>query len=598
VTALLWLALIALAAHGYGRAIAAAVSLDLRSRLEWATLTVGLGTAVLVTVTFVLGLAHAIGRFSSLFLVLPAAGWAIWKIVGSPREANPTAAPRWLRVALLTALGVCVGANVVATLAPPSFVDALFYHLFIARAYARTGGIVELPVIWESYQPLGVEMLFTLGFTLQGEVLAALTHTALGVLAAAGTCLLGRRIAGPIAGLLSAAMFYCTAMIAWESTSCFVELGITAFSTLGFYSLLRWTDDESPRWLVVAALLLASAGVCKLTALQFPLIAAGLVGWISWHRRRGLGPTSGRVGIFVGIALAFGLPWYLHAYLWTGNPVYPFATRLFGDNPDYKDVWFILSNYGPGHDLKNLLLAPWLLFSSGALFECGQYLSPIPFIFSPLILFRLKGSRDRQVLSAAVGASLALWLASAHIARYLIPLQPLLAVLAADAICWVAPGSRYRQRLLVLSGALFIGFGTVSTLLVMRTMVPVVLGRESVEAYLSRTAAFYTTYKMVMADVPANGLILTNQGPTFYLDRPHVRVRDAEFFAGPERLAKLIAGGSFTHILVHGQVGIEPAVVALGPRVKLLWHRDLDMPLSRSFGDTVKLPSALYEIVR
>jgi 4-amino-4-deoxy-L-arabinose transferase-like glycosyltransferase len=447
-------------------------------------------------------------------------------------------------------------------------------------------------------------MLFTLGFSLKGALLAALTHTGLGILAACATGLLGRRVAGPLGGLLAAAIFYCTAMVAWESTSCFVELGITAFSALGFYALLRWADDESPRWLVTAAFFMGVAGTCKLTAIQFSFVAAGFVGCISWRRRSSLGVAIGRVAAFIGISLGLCFPWYVHSYLWTGNPVYPFATRVFGNNPDYDVVWFILSHYGPGHGLKDLVLAPWRLFSSGALFEGGQYFSPLPFIFAPLILLRLtpgvshsKETRDRQVLGAAAAIGFVLWLASAHIARYLIPLQPLMAVLAADAMGWGAVGSRYRARLIVLIGCLCVGFGTASAVLNFRALAPVVFGRETVDSYLARTAVSYNVYRMVMADVPQNAAILTNQAATYYLDRPHVRVHDAEFLAGPDQVSKLIAGGNFTHILIQGRPAMAASVAALGPRVKLLWHREVDIPVSRTFGGTTKMPAFLFEIV-
>ncbi len=600
--ALLWLLLIAGAAHGYGHAMAQALRLQLPTRTERTTLTIGLGAGFLIVVIFILGLVHLIGRGASLAIILPAAAFGIWKLGASSMEttATPVAQPRWLRLVLLSALATCVAANIVGTLAPPSFIDAIFYHLVIAQTYVRAGGIVELPSIWQSYQPLGVEMFFTLGLSLRSPVLAALTHTALGILAACATYLLGRRIAGPVAGLLAAAIFYCTAMVAWESTSCFVELGITAFSTLGFYAVLRWTDDENPRWLVTAAFFMGVAGTCKLTALQFSVIASGLVAWLSWRHGRRPSVIAGRVAAFIGISMGLCLPWYVHSYLWTGNPVYPFGTRIFGDNAEYSGVWSILRQYGPGHGVGDLVLAPWRLLSNGAAFECAQYLSPLPLIFGPLILLRLKGRRDRQVLAAAVGIGFLFWLSSAHVARYLVPLQPLLAVLGADAICWAAAGSsRYRLRLMASTAALFVGFGTVSTLLAMKTAAPVVFGRESVDSYLTRTANLYTLYRMAVLDVPENGLILTNQGPTFYLDRPHVQVRDAEFLAGPGRVSKLVAGGNYTHILVHGSDEMEAAVLAaLGPRVRRLWHREVDSPLSRTFGGTVKAPAALFEIVR
>jgi hypothetical protein len=43
---------------------------------------------------------------------------------------------------------------------------------------------------------------------------------------------------------------------------------------------------------------------------------------------------------------------------------------------------------------------------------------------------------------------------------------------------------------------------------------------------------------------------------------------------------------------------MEAAVEALGRRVRLLWKRQIDSPLSRTFGGTVKVPAALFEVVR
>jgi hypothetical protein len=91
---------------------------------------------------------------------------------------------------------------------------------------------------------------------------------------------------------------------------------------------------------------------------------------------------------------------------------------------------------------------------------------------------------------------------------------------------------------------------------------------------------------------------LTNQGPTYYLDRPHVRVRDAEFLRGTDRLSSLVTSGKYTHILVHGQTYLEPLVAALGPRVRKLWSEDVAVPVSRSFGGTFTAPAALFEVVR
>jgi len=102
-----------------------------------------------------------------------------------------------------------------------------------------------------------------------------------------------------------------------------------------------------------------------------------------------------------------------------------------------------------------------------------------------------------------------------------------------------------------------------STLLTLKTFAPVVFHRESADAYLARMSSYYTLYKTVEKDVPPDALILTNQGPTYYLDRPHVRVSDALF-----RGRRIGSRRSSTEA-VHSHPGLrhegkEQTVLALG----------------------------------
>jgi len=137
----------------------------------------------------------------------------------------------------------------------------------------------------------------------------------------------------------------------------------------------------------------------------------------------------------------------VHSYVWSGNP----STR---SRPRFSAI--TQTTLGPvdsrpvrsGHGIRDLVLAPWRLFSGGAAFECAQYLSPLPFIFAPLILFRLRGSRDRRILVAPVG--IVSFLVRERARRALSrSAQPFLAALTADAMLWLAGGSRYRRRLMV-----------------------------------------------------------------------------------------------------------------------------------------------------
>jgi hypothetical protein len=586
---------VALACAGYGLGLARVLRLRFSDGLEAATLGFGLGAGVLAFAMFAVGMAGGFGTWSSVLLVCPAAALGAFWLVRSREPAGPRARPRWLRNALLALIALCVAANLFGSLAPPSFIDALWYHLYAPREYLRAGGIVELDPVWQTYQPSAVEMLYVLGLSLSGAPLSALLHAALGVVAAAAAALLGRRLAGPTGGLLAAAIFYATGMVAWLSTSCFVELGTAAFGALSLYAVLRWNDDGDRGWLLAAGLLGGFAAATKLPGGLFPLLGAALLVYVSLERRRGARATLLSLLAFGGVALLPVVPWFVRAWAWTGNPFYPFLSEIFGENPDNAAVWDILSLYGAGRSPIDLLLSPWRLVTQGEAFERGQYLGPLPVLLAPVLLWRARRIGERQALAGAAILFFAAWLAGAHIARYLVPILPLVAALVADALGALAAGGRGLRAAAILSAMPALVVGVAATLAYNAQFAQVVLGFESEDAFLARTSWYYPVYRAVSRELPPDARLLTADAPTYYLDRPHRRARDADFAQGPAHLWHVIARGRYTHVLVHGDAQVS-AVAALGARVERLWLREVNLPASRSFGGTRRGSAALFRV--
>ncbi len=590
----LWLAA-AVSAAGYGLALARLAGLDFASRLERLTVGSALGAGFLAGAVFLLGMARHLGRVAFALLLLPGTVLGAWLLARPGSPGAPPAGPPWLRRLLLGALGACLLANAVGALAPPSFVDALVYHLFGPKEYLRRGAVVELPFVWQLYQPTAVEMLYTLGLGLRGADLAALMDVWMGLLGAGGAALLGRRLGGPLAGLAAAAAFYCGAMVAWESTSCFVDLGVAAFGGLSLYAVLRAMDGGGRGWLVTAGLLGGLAASCKLNGALFVAIGSAVALYESLRRGRGLGGSLRAAAAFGAVGLATVLPWYLRAYVLTGNPLYPFATQLFGDNPDIAPVRWVAEHYGMGHSALDLLLAPWRLLTNGTRFENGQHLSPLPILLAPLIVPRAATQGENRSLLGASLLMFLFWLATGHIARYLVPVQVIGTALAADAFARAIEGGALKRwgALVVTLGS--IAVGTANTLAYDRQFLAVVFGVETENAYLSRTAWFYSVHQQVNRELPANARLLTDLAPTYYLDRPHVRARPEVFTRAD--LAAVLAGGGFTHVLLHADPGAERRLATV-PGVKLLWTRDAENAYSRTFGGTVRHRVTLFRVDR
>ncbi|HXI55711.1 MAG TPA: hypothetical protein VNO55_06610, partial [Polyangia bacterium] len=573
-------------------------------RLEQVSIGVGLGVGCLTTVLYWIGLAGGLWLPVFVLLTLVGVGLAArFLLLLSRRPATPPLSPqqRWSRAAVLViALSVlCVVGNLIGALAPPSFSDALIYHLYVPKQFLLEHRVVELSGIWQHYQSMAVEMLYMMALAFGSPRGASVVCAGLGILTAVGTFLIGSRLAGPLVGILAAAIFYDNAMTAWESTSCFVDLGTAALGTLGFYALLVWDQDRRRAWLIVGGLLLGFAASCKLNAASLAMVGAVLAAYFSWRSGEGMRVALAR---FVGIGVLAALPVVaslVRAWILTGNPVYPFATALFGANPDRADLDWVFANYGVGYSLWNRLLAPWHLFSHGAAFENGQYLSPLPVLMAPVIAFRAYHERKgRAAILGVVIGLLVIWAAGAHVARYAIPIEPLLAVLAADALCWLASFGGRRRVIVVVTAGTFLLVGTLGTLVYDRQFAAVTFGRESEDAFLRRNTWFYDALREACASLPPGGRILTNaQRSTFYLDCPQGRANDSDF-EDPARLRAAVAKGGYTEILILGSEPLEKILSTRAPYVEPVWQREADIAVSRTLNRMAKGSAALYRIVQ
>jgi 4-amino-4-deoxy-L-arabinose transferase-like glycosyltransferase len=591
---------IGFSAVGWGLTILLILKLRCPERLERITVAAALGTAWLSFSVFALAASGLLHRPILVALVLVGVGLGGWRFRASSirtRILPTTPTPQNL---LIGVLFICVVANFIGGLAPISFIDALTYHVFEAREFLRAGRLIELKHTWQSYQPMSVEMLYTLALGLFDDRLVPLVDWALGVLALFSTLILGRRLGGPLVGLLAAAIFYCTAMVAWESTSCFIELGIAAGGAMSLLALLRWRDTDEWAWLVVAAIAAGFAAACKLTAAQMPLDLSLAILYLTRKAGRSFRRTLLSAAAFASIALVLVLPWYVRSYLLTGNPFYPFLPSIFGTNPSIADIQVILASYGVGKSTWDLLLSPWLLVSEGVRSENGQFLNPLPFLLGPVILWRTYRDRERLTILGFCVLWFIFWLKTAQVARYLVPIQPFATVLAADAAVFLATSSRLRRQLSITCCALFVAFSTATVILYDAQFLQVVLGIETREVYLTRTSWFYALYRDVDHELESHprerAYVLTDEGPTYYLQAAHNRLRNTDFTRPSEELWAAIVAGHYTHVLIHNSPASDAALARLAPRLVRVWRKNYELPVSRSFGGTTPAFSTLWRV--
>ncbi|HJQ40239.1 MAG TPA: hypothetical protein VKB93_24100 [Thermoanaerobaculia bacterium] len=300
-------ALIVLASTCHATGMLAVRRASFRSALEQFCVASTIGFGIAGTVLFLIGLAHA------LYAPVVVAYVVIVHVCAFPRLR--------LRV---TVYGVLLAAVLafffLYTLYPPSEWDATMYHLPFAKAFATQHAVVFVDTLRFPVFPQLNELLFSGMLLLCDDVS---TH-AVAFLALALTALLLYAWGG---GLLSAAFFLGHPMAISLGSSAYVDAGLTLFVVAAVLFWQTWRETEALQWLILSA---ASAGFAAGTKYHGLVIVAALAvaTLIVAVKRKNLRAAA----IFLLIAALSGGAFYVRTWAWTGNPVFPFFTRVFGDN--------------------------------------------------------------------------------------------------------------------------------------------------------------------------------------------------------------------------------------------------------------------------
>jgi hypothetical protein len=267
--------------------------------------------------------------------------------------------------------------------------------------------------------------------------------------------------------------------------------------------------------------------------------------------RRSLTGRAADATLFCLVAIAVAAPWYLRAWYYTGNPLFPmFYDVLTGLGVDVarwdegkEGGWqAAMERYGHGRSPIDLLLLPWRMTWHGGLYAGS--LGPAWLLLLPLIpLFWRRIGRDLRILSALALVYLALWASpySSFQLRYLVPLVPVLGVLAAAALRHLRPLLRRAgwRRAPAIVGGLVVAAMVLNlppffalkdarewTPSIMRSVGPgawlTVLGVRDADRYLVRRVRPYGAVLFMNEALPDDARVVTFAGAVHFYARPEV----------------------------------------------------------------------------
>lgn len=536
--------LVLMAGNALGTGVCAAIRWrgdDWRERLLFRSAA---GYLVLSESSIALAYLHLYRRPVVAGLVVAAAGfdawigWRAWKVGG--REIAIGAVRRLCSVrhdvVWKGIVGLALAIALIGALAPEREFDALWFHLEFPRRWFAAGHLIQPPTEYVSLYPMSWETIYGAGLAVGGQIAAKLVQFACLPLTALLVHQATRRSFPRAKPWLAAALLVTAPTILWEATTAYLDLSGALFVGLAGYALLRYGETRSRPWLVMAGVTIGMALASKdLALLAVALLAALLVIGL---RRSGLALVEAvRSGaLFLVVGLCAALPWYVHSWLASGNPVFPEGYGFFGAPADRwnaaadQGLRRFTSRFGVSRTPLHLLTLPWSMVVHAARF--GGTFGPLFLLLLPALAL-LRGRPTRWYLAFAVGYAV-VWASplSTFQLRWPTPVVPVMAVLGAEAASRLRASVATSRRGGGLGPALLAAGLAAVMLINLPPLTPyqeadrtgdlgwltgvmrqpplaVVIGAESAADYLGRAVPSSRAWRYLDHHSPASAVVLT-----------------------------------------------------------------------------------------
>jgi hypothetical protein len=400
---------------------------------------------------------------------------------------------KWLFGALFAAFGIVYLVN---ALAPEMSPDGSAYHLpFVAR-YVHAHGFTPINQNLYASLPQGIDLLFLPAVSLGGNSAASTVHFLFLLDLPLLMLSYGRRFGFPLPAAAAAFLVFASPAFGWDGTSAYVDVAAATILFALFYFLQIWQAERRTCLLTPVGILAGFSFSAKYSAAIGIPYALGLVAWRQWRDGKPLLRPALRVGL---AAALFVLPWMIKNQILSGNPLAPFANRLF-PNPHVRaslEQQYLLDLQH--YHLTNWLSVPWELAVKGERLQ--GFFGPV-FLLLPLALFSLRMREGRRLSMAGVIFALP-WFLNAG-ARFLLPAAPPLTLALA---CSLGPLAGLLPAIVVVHG--FLSWYA-TPLRYFDTYAPRLqsfplrgaLRLEAEDIYLARNSPGYRVDRMIEWEVP------------------------------------------------------------------------------------------------
>lgn len=431
------------------------------------------GLALLSTVTFLMGLAGAIGGRIPLLLafsLLATAAWAARRssapIVHNkppPSLVVPTNQFALWLTRLMPFMTVALGGiYLLGSLMPPWEFDVLEYHLQAPKEFFQQARIDFLPHNVYANMPLGAEMHALAAMVIVGGSEGwwwggLIGKTVIGCHSLIGATLLGSFVArywGAWSGWAAGALMLAAPGNAHVAMAGLIDMVLATYILALLIVATRiWPTlqrgDAGWAALILVFQMAGMAAACKYPGLLFavlPLVIGVLSVRAVWTNR------SLQMRLILASAVGLSLtcvPWYLKNWWQTGNPVYPLAYRVFGgiDLDDERAAQWQAAHEVPVSESGGEYSFNSLIDAMDQLWISSPFLHPtLTFLLVCGLCVAWRSRLLNGIAWVLPWSGLGLWmvtvwwLATHRIDRFWLPVLPIWAAVGTVGATWV--GSR------------------------------------------------------------------------------------------------------------------------------------------------------------
>lgn len=451
--------------------------------------------------------------------------------------------------------------NVIGALGPETAFDALWYHLTLPKLYLLNHKIFYIPggLLYYSGMPKLTEMIYASALALGNEITAKIVHFTFGVLSLVALYKLSRTFFTKNISILVLIIFYSNLVVAWESTTAYVDLARTFYEIMALWGFVNWLNKKEKKWLLASALLLGFAISTKLLAFGSLFIFSILIAFVLINKKKIYLITN--ILVYWCISIIVVLPWFIFSFLNTGNFVYPFFSPLYKTSVDTSLI-------NPLKFIEEL----WTIFT-----HADDPISPIYIMVLPFLVYAYKRINKKfHPLLVYSLVALIVWYFTPRTGggRFILPYLSVFSIVAGGVI-----GEMREMGLRRIFIILVIFISLISIIyrgLANMKYLPVMLGRQTKSEFLSQNldfsfADFYDTDEYFKKNIKQKDTVLlygfhnlyyvnfpfidsswVNKGDKFN----YIAVQDT-FLPGRFKSAKMIYFNNKTNVKVFSKGGEE-----------------------------------------